>query len=188
MIRSSSRSRRGGPGSAARPFWRAVLVLAAILAASLAPAVRADEPLAAPAGEPLLTISGKIARTNKDGEAVFDRAMLEALGTVTIDTANPWVKGVAHYEGVPVSRVLKAVGAQGSTLVAKALDNYTGEIPMADFADERVILALKENGAYLTPRNKGPLFIVYPFDTHPEFRTELYFSRSIWQLNRIEVK
>jgi hypothetical protein len=171
-----------------RPLWRAVLALAVLVAGSLATQVRAAEPLAAPTGEPVLTVSGKIANTNQDGQAVFDRAMLEALGVVTTETANPWVKGVATYEGVPMHRVLEAVGAQGQSITATALDGYAVEIPIGDFTDDRVILAFKENGADLTPRNKGPLFIVYPFDASPEFRTELYYSRSIWQMNRIEVK
>jgi hypothetical protein len=37
-------------------------------------------------------------------------------------------------------------------------------------------------------REKGPLWIIYPFDSSPEYQTELIYSRSIWQLNRIEVQ
>jgi hypothetical protein len=37
-------------------------------------------------------------------------------------------------------------------------------------------------------REKGPLWIIYPFDSSPEYQTELTYSRSIWQLNRIEVQ
>jgi len=42
--------------------------------------------LATPKERPILTISGKIGVTNKDGTAQFDRAMLEALGLVAIET------------------------------------------------------------------------------------------------------
>ena len=36
-------------------------------------------------------------------------------------------------------------------------------------------------------RDKGPLFLVYPFDTNPETYNEKYFSRSVWQIKEIEV-
>lgn len=154
----------------------------------MATAAMASERLAAPTGAPILTIAGALARSTDGEQAVFDRAMLEALGTVTVETTTPWTEGVMRYEGVPLARVLAAVGAEGDHIIATALNAYTAEIPLADFADERVILALKENGAYLTPRNKGPLFIVYPYDASAEYHSERYFSRSVWQLTRIEVK
>ena len=34
---------------------------------------------------------------------------------------------------------------------------------------------------------KGPLFVMYPFDTQPALRTAVYFSRCIWQLKSIEL-
>ena len=36
--------------------------------------------------------------------------------------------------------------------------------------------------------DKGPLFIVYPFDSNPELKHQLFYSRSAWQLNRIVVR
>ena len=37
-------------------------------------------------------------------------------------------------------------------------------------------------------RDKGPLFIIYPFDSSAELRSEPYYSRSAWQLRTIEVR
>jgi hypothetical protein len=36
-------------------------------------------------------------------------------------------------------------------------------------------------------REKGPLFVMYPFDRVPELRNAVYYSRCIWQLREIEV-
>ncbi|MEC8574513.1 MAG: oxidoreductase, partial [Pseudomonadota bacterium] len=36
-------------------------------------------------------------------------------------------------------------------------------------------------------RDKGPLWIVYPFDSDPAYQTEAIYSRSIWQLEEITV-
>jgi hypothetical protein len=37
-------------------------------------------------------------------------------------------------------------------------------------------------------REKGPLFIIYPFDSAPELKNARYYSRSAWQLKAIEVR
>jgi hypothetical protein len=35
---------------------------------------------------------------------------------------------------------------------------------------------------------KGPLFIVYPFDLHPELYNDVYFGRSVWQVKTIDIR
>jgi hypothetical protein len=51
-----------------------------------------------------------------------------------------------------------------------------------------VILALKRNGEYMPVRDKGPLFVIYPFDSKPELKTQTYYGRSVWQVAKIVVK
>jgi hypothetical protein len=69
-----------------------------------------------------------------------------------------------------------------------ALNDYTTEIPVDDFTKYNVILALKRDGEYMPVRDKGPLFIVYPYDSDPELRSQKYYSRSAWQVARLIVK
>jgi len=144
--------------------------------------------LATPKERPILTISGKIGVTNKDGTAQFDRAMLESLGLIAIETATPWYEGKVKFEGISLDKLMKQVEAKGDRVSVIALNDYATEIPIADFAKYNVILALKRNGEYMPVRDKGPLFIVYPFDSDPELRTQTYYARSAWQVARIEVK
>ena len=59
--------------------------------------------------------------------------------------------------------------------------------PVSDFAQFNVLLAIKRNGQYMPVSDKGPLFIVYPYDSSPELKTQKYYSRSAWQLASIEV-
>ena len=73
------------------------LGLASLLSVSAAGA----DPLPAPAGKPILTISGKITTTNKDGTAQFDRPMLEEIGLETIETNTPWYTGPVKFEAFP---------------------------------------------------------------------------------------
>jgi hypothetical protein len=144
--------------------------------------------LPAPAGKPILTISGNIAATNKDGTAQFDRAMLEGLGMVSFETMTPWYKEPVKFEGVPLAKLMDAVGAKGEKLVAVALNDYNTEIPLEDFTKYNVILAIKRNGEYMSVRDKGPLFIVYDFDGNPDLKSQKFYSRSAWQVARFEVK
>lgn len=85
-------------------------------------------------------------------------------------------------------RLMAAIGASGDTVVATALNDYVTEIPIADFSVYNVLLALKRDGEYMTPRDKGPLFIVYPFDSDPVLHHQRFYSRSAWQLARLVVR
>jgi len=133
----------------------------------------------------ILTVDGDLA----NGAPVdFTRSELEALGMESEETSTPWFDDVVVFEGVRLARVLDQVGAQGSTLVATALNEYYAEIPLSDARDHEVLIALKANGAYMSVRDKGPLFVIYPFDRKPELQNELFYTKSVWQLRRLTVK
>lgn len=144
--------------------------------------------LAIPAERPILTISGRISVTNKEDTAQFDRAMLESLGLVTIETSTPWYEGKVKFEGVSMDKLMKLVGATGERVMVVALNDYTTEIPMEDFRKFNVILAIKRNGEYMPVRDKGPLFVIYPYDSSPDLKTQTYYARSAWQVSKIVVR
>lgn len=72
-------------------------------------------------------------------------------------------------------------------LTARAINDYSVEIPLADAVEGGPIVAYERNGAVMSLRDKGPLWIVYPFDSDPAYQTEAIYSRSIWQLEEITV-
>jgi hypothetical protein len=165
---------------------RLVLFFAASLALALGPAIAAS--LTTPAGEQILSMSGKIANTNDGDVARFDRAMLEEIGTITISTMTPWYDHVVTFEGVSMKALMEHVGAEGTEVVAVALNDYRSTIPLSDFENYDVVLAMKRDGELMPIRDKGPLFIVYPYDSDPELRNEQYYSRSVWQVKELEVR
>jgi hypothetical protein len=160
-------------------------VAAAATLARIAPA-RADA-LGKPADKPILTISGKIAQTNDGKVARFDRPLLEALGTASITTTTPWHDHPVQFEGVPMQRIMQAVGAQGEKIKVVALDDYSAQLPIADFGKYGTLLALKMAGKYMSVAEKGPSFIVYPFDQFAELRNATYYGRAVFQIATIEV-
>ncbi|WP_230352781.1 molybdopterin-dependent oxidoreductase [Lelliottia sp. WAP21] len=141
-----------------------------------------------PAGKVLLTLSGNIENTNEQGKTVFDIASLEKLGMVSFQTASPWYNGRTTFTGIPMKTLMEYVGAKGSVVKVTALNDYTTVIPLSDFNKYNVILALKINGEYMRVRDKGPLFIVYPYDSKPELNNQVYYSRSAWQVSRMSIE
>jgi hypothetical protein len=166
---------------------RALLGAAAAFGADRIPAARAAS-LGMPTGKPILTISGAISVTNDGNAAKFDVAMLEALGTDSFSTSTPWYDRPMTFAGVPLVRVMQAVGATGTIARAVALDDYASDLPIAEFAQYGTLLALKLDGKYMAVSDKGPCFIIYPFDKYPELRNAKYFSRSIWQVAGVVVR
>ncbi|MTH79202.1 molybdopterin-dependent oxidoreductase [Paracoccus aestuariivivens] len=144
--------------------------------------------LPAPTGEVILTISGSISNTNDGDTAKFDREMLEKIGMVAITTSTPWYDEKTTFEGVPFKAVLDLVGAKGTIIDAIALNDYETEIPMSDTQDTGVILAMKMNGANMEIRDKGPIFVVYPYDSSATLQTQTYYARSAWQVSRLIIK
>lgn len=144
--------------------------------------------LDAPTARPILTVSGKIAVKNAGETARFDMKMIEALPQHSFTTSTPWFDKPVKFTGPLLSDVLAAVKASGTTLSAVAINDYKINIPMADVSKYKVIVARLLDDKPMPVREKGPLFVVFPFDTAPELRTSTYYERSIWQLKALDVQ
>ncbi|MFY0990528.1 molybdopterin-dependent oxidoreductase [Halomonas sp. C05BenzN] len=133
-------------------------------------------------------MSGEITTTNHDDEARFDRALLESLPRHRLSTSTVVTDGINHFEGFLMRDLLERVGAEGNTAVALALNDYLIEIPREDFYRYDVLVADTMDGERLTPRDKGPLWIVYPRDDHRELQDIRYDYRWVWQLYQLEIQ
>lgn len=148
----------------------------------------AAEPLSLPAGEVVLTVGGQITHKNSAEAALFDLQMLRDLGAVQIETTTIWTVGPQVFEGVPLTRLIEVLGAEGSVIAASALNEYTVEIPLSDAIPGGPILAYAQNGEALSVREKGPLWVIYPYDTRADYQSETIYARSIWQVKRMEIR
>lgn len=143
--------------------------------------------LPAPAGPVVLTVKGKIGRTNAPGEARLDRAMLAALPQGRFTGETPWTKGTVTFTGPLGSALLDLVGATGSLMKVVALNDFVAEVPVDDFRQHQVILATHRDGNQMAVRDRGPLWIIYPMDRDPSLRNSLVYARSVWQIRDIDV-
>ena len=160
-------------------------VLVAAFALCLAQSALALQPAT---GKVILTISGNVAEKNTPTAAVFDLPMLERLPQRNFTTMTPWEKQPVHFTGPLLRDVLAAAKASGTTIKASALNDYQTAIPMDDAQKFDVILAHKMDGKDIPVKTKGPLFIVYPFDSKPELRSTVYYERSAWQLKSLTIE
>ncbi len=179
-------TRQTPPQPQARPTRRQAL-RSALTTVALAATGRAWA-LQPPRGKVVLTVRGLVAQVNAGDRADFDMAMLEALPQHSYSTNTPWFKAARRFSGPLLRDVLAAAGASGQTLRAVALNDYKVEIPVADTQRHKMLLATRLDGAPMPVREKGPLFIVYPYDESADLRSERYYSRSAWQLRTLEVR
>jgi hypothetical protein len=143
--------------------------------------------LPAPSGAVVLSIGGRIQRANQGERAAFDMTMLEGLAQQTFTTKTPWFKEARKFTGPLLRDVLNLVGAQGTTLRMGALNDYRIDVPSDDARRFDIVLARMIDDKPIAVREKGPLFMIYPFDSDATLRTPLYYSRSVWQLKSIDV-
>ncbi|WP_421694859.1 oxidoreductase [Aestuariivirga sp.] len=135
-----------------------------------------------------MTIEGLIDGCNAGLEVRFDLTMLEALPARDVKTQNPWETGIVTYRGVLISDVLKYVHADGKNIQVTALNDYRSVISVADIDAYDIILSYQREGLYMPVREKGPLFIVFPFTDVPALANEFRYAQSVWQVSRITVK
>ncbi|HMO46058.1 MAG TPA: hypothetical protein PKB14_08515 [Rubrivivax sp.] len=151
----------------------------------LAPAVHALE---RPAGPVVLSVTGRLRVPNAGDSAQFSMDMLERLPQRSFITRTPWYVDAHKFTGPLLRDVLAACGAQGSNVRAVALNDYRVDMPFEDAQRFDVIVARLLDDKPMAVRDKGPLFMIYPFDAHAELRSTVYYSRSAWQLTTLEVQ
>ncbi|MEM7523945.1 MAG: molybdopterin-dependent oxidoreductase [Pseudomonadota bacterium] len=136
----------------------------------------------ASAGDPALNL-----RHGGSGASVdYSLEELQAMPSTTFSTSTLWTEGVVEFTGVSLRDFLEMSEITDGSLVATAINDYAVSIPVSDAVEGGPIIAYAMNGAPMSRRDKGPLWIVYPFDSRSEYQSETIYSRSIWQLNRIE--
>jgi hypothetical protein len=138
-------------------------------------------------GSTILTISVGLEREDGGDTFVFDRAALSALPATNFETSTVWTNGVSSFTGVSLQNLALELGVNDGWFLATAINDYTVKIPLSDAVEGGPIIAYLKDGDEMSIRDKGPLWVIYPYDLNIDYRSEVIFSRSIWQLNRLEI-
>lgn len=155
-----------------------------------ASALLAMTSLAAFAAPSSLEISGKLAQYTDATKQTYKISEAEflSLAQSTIKTGTNWTP-VSRFTGVKIADLLDAVGAKGDKVEFRTLDDYTVQLPIAEFRKYGVILARSMGGKPLEPNKWRPYFVIYPKDDFPkELNVPSTEAKFVWQVTRLIVK
>lgn len=144
-------------------------------------------PVNSHAADPILTIGGL---TDKTATTPLHLTLeeFEAIDMTTVITKTPWHKEATTFSGVSGTALMTFLGARGTEIDAVALNDYKVTIPVSDFMNSGLILATRKNGIPMSIRDKGPIFVIYPFDANPKLDNEVMYGRSIWQIKELSFR
>ncbi|NDV98304.1 MULTISPECIES: molybdopterin-dependent oxidoreductase [unclassified Salipiger] len=140
------------------------------------------------ASETLLTVI-----TAEGVETALDREALEALPQHEFSTETQWTWEEQSFSGPLLIDVLKEAGlpdpANGGMIEFVADDGYHAKIDLTENAqyltDAYPIVTTRVNGEPFPLENNGPLWVMFPYDEHPELDIEPVHNMTVWQLLQI---
>ncbi len=137
------------------------------------------------AGETLL----KVILTDGTIE-VFDRDRLDDFDQIEFITETLWTEGPHTYSGPSMMNVLSSVGITGGDIEIFAVNDYSliADLESELIVEDAPIIATRIDGKEFPVWQKGPLWIMYPFDTRPELSVERAYALSVWQVVQIRQK
>ncbi|MDP5293770.1 molybdopterin-binding protein [Oceanimonas sp. CHS3-5] len=144
------------------------------------------------AGEPvILTISGNIELQGRSHEQVdYTLTQLQALPQGEITTAHPWSEQPRTYRGLDLRVLLEDLfgHARIQTIYLEALNGFSVAVDWQEVAPYDPLLAWSENGRLMSRRDKGPLWLILPYDKAPELQQAEFLHYMAWQLRHIKVR
>ncbi len=135
------------------------------------------------AAETLLTVV-----TSKGSEIELSFEDLEALDQTAYSTANDYVDGETEFSGPLVRDLVAMMGGEPAEILFTAINDYAITIPVSDFVEYDVILAIYQDGQKLSRRAKGPIWVIYPTSQFEALQDRVHNDRLIWQLVRMEAQ
>lgn len=121
------------------------------------------------------------------GPVYLELADLDAMPQVTFETSTIWTDGTVTFSGVPLKALLGELSGRNGVVEMVALNDYKVDMPLDRLEDGAPIVATRLNGETMSVRDKGPYWVVFPYDSDTKYQTETTYAWSIWQLNRLKV-
>jgi hypothetical protein len=149
--------------------------------------LQAGQPLPAPAGKAILTITGRLSAANHGRPIALDLAGLGRLRQVEVHVYEPWVKKDVDFRGVWLQDLLAAAGvAAGATsLQITALDDYSVILSLADVRAGGILVATGDGaGAHIAIADGGPTRIVFLKGLPAGANADQW----VWSLKTIDVR
>lgn len=164
----------------------AILTMFAVVFATVTMSLADDGSGTAPERQDPATIL-KVDYSDGSGRQAVGLTMqdLKELPAAGFKTTTIWTEGKQRFDGVWLKDLAAHLGFDKGRIELTALNEYMMEMDVADIGTSEALIAYARNGEAMPAREKGPLWMVFPYDRDSKFRTEAAFALSIWQLDRI---
>jgi hypothetical protein len=139
---------------------------------------------AALAAESNLVLDGDL--NGRAPVSLVDENLL-ALPQTHINTSTQWTKGVHRFSGPLLADLLSRYSAGPGDLRLAAINSYSVTVNRNLITQDAPIIANRIDGKPFSRRNKGPLWVIFPYDKSAQYQGELVFAASVWQLSQITV-
>jgi hypothetical protein len=118
-------------------------------------------------------------------KTVLSYEELTQLPKTDVTTTTPWTEGKHVFTGVSFADLLGKYGIVDGNVRVSALNDYSVTVPAAELIENGAILTYQLDGKTMTVREKGPYWVIFPFDSHPSLQTDQYWSYAVWQVKSI---
>lgn len=130
---------------------------------------------------------GTLSMTNAKGETVrVSMTELMDLQATEINTSTQWTDGVQKFRGVAFDLLFDTYGLEAETVRVSALNDYNVMVPADVLRNDGAILAYQLNDAEMSVREKGPFWVIFPYDADERFNTDTYWAYSVWQVKSVD--
>ncbi|MBE71321.1 MAG: hypothetical protein CMO07_11485 [Thalassospira sp.] len=130
---------------------------------------------------------GTLSMTRVDGETVHvSLEELMKLQATEISTSTQWTDGVQKFRGVAFDTLFDTYGLKAETVRVSALNDYNVMVPADVLRNDGAILAYHLNDAEMSVREKGPFWVIFPYDADARFQTDTYWAYSVWQVKSVD--
>lgn len=127
----------------------------------------------------LLTLHGGLKKQ------AFTLADLDALPQQDFTTSTIWTTEPTRFSGPSLSAVMETSGLIAEVLTLRAANDYSITMNTSMLEENAPIVATRINGKTFGLRERGPLWVVFPYDAASRYRSEHTFASSIWQLTDV---
>lgn len=119
----------------------------------------------------------------------FTLSELQALTQTDITTAHPWSAERRRYRGVDMNTLFDSLFSEQKvlSLQLEALNDFSIAVNWDQISSYTPILAWQENKRIMSRRNKGPLWLMLPFDQVSKVQQADFLHFMVWQLRGIHV-
>lgn len=129
--------------------------------------------------EPINIINGKIGS--------IDVKNIPTKYFVKFSIYEPYEGKQRTFEGISLKNFSALYGKNPSKINITAVDYFVSKFDKNDINDEKWIFVLKQDGKYLTPKEKGPARIIDKTLKQKETKASL-FDKWVWMIQEVEFK